>query len=224
MAEVVFKKPDKLTPRTEAQTLHFQILMAWAADLGQGEYKVSDLLTRAPISLLQLFLRVAADDEAPTKICRWTLGRWLAAHHGKPVAGWQLQRRLHLHQSLWRIVPATAAESIKPTRASPVAASTSSKALLDTSGSASEKLARNLDASLDVDAQILALDIDKEDPKTLRMIGEASGRTLSAAVRVDQNQLKRDDFRLRALDRLLGLLDTKYDSSGHMKVIEHAPD
>jgi hypothetical protein len=45
--------------------------------------------------------------------------------------------------------------------------------------SPAEKLGRNLDTALDVDPQIMALGVDADNLKQARLVGEASGRTLS---------------------------------------------
>jgi hypothetical protein len=91
--------------------------------------------------------------------------------------------------------------------------------------SPAEKLGRNLDLALDIDEQIMQLGVDRDDPKTTRLVGEASGRTLSTATRVDEAQLRREDYRLKNLDKLAGLLNAKYDDAGQLKpkVIEHEP-
>jgi hypothetical protein len=60
--------------------------------------------------------------------------------------------------------------------------------------SPAEKLGRNLDLALTVDQQIMLLGVDADNLKQTRLVGEASGRTLSTAVRVDEAQLRREDY------------------------------
>ena len=71
----------------------------------------------------------------------------------------------------------------------------------------------------------MALGVDPDNLKQVRLVGEASGRTVSAAVRVDEAQLRREDYRLQNLDKLAGLLREKYDDAGTLlpktKVIDH---
>jgi hypothetical protein len=82
-------------------------------------------------------------------------------------------------------------------------------------------------SALTVDRQIMLLGVDADNLKQTRLVGEASGRTLSTAVRVDEAQLCREDYRLQNLDKLAGLLREKYDDAGALlpktrdKVIEH---
>jgi hypothetical protein len=91
--------------------------------------------------------------------------------------------------------------------------------------SPAEKLGRNLDTALDIDAEIMALGVNADNLKQTRLVGEASGRTLSTAVRVDVAQLRREDYRLQNLDKLAGLLKEKYDDLGGLlpkpKVVDH---
>ena len=72
--------------------------------------------------------------------------------------------------------------------------------------SPAEKLGRNLDLALTIDQQIMLLGVDADNLKQTRLVGEASGRTLSTAVRVDEAQLRREDYRLQNLDKLAMLL------------------
>ena len=91
--------------------------------------------------------------------------------------------------------------------------------------SPAEKLGPNLDVALDIDAQIMALGVDADNLKQTRIVGEASGRTLSTAVRVDEAQLRREGYRMANIDKLAGLLKEKYDDAGALlpkpKVIDH---
>lgn len=99
------------------------------------------------------------------------------------------------------------------------------KKALNAQLSPAEKLGRNLDLALDIDEQIMQLGVDRDDPKTTRLVGEASGRTLSTAVRIDEAQLRREDYRMQNLDELAGLLREKYDDADGLlpktKVIDH---
>jgi len=117
--------------------------------------------------------------------------------------------------------------AIPPPAPEPPAVSMFEKKAIDSTLSPAEKLGRNLDTALDIDAQIMALGVDREDAKTTRLVGEASGRTLATAVRVDEAQLRRDDYRMQNIDKLAGLLREKYDDAGGLKVtttIEHEHD
>jgi hypothetical protein len=72
----------------------------------------------------------------------------------------------------------------------------------------------------------MQLGVDPEDMRKVKIVGEASGRALSAGVRVDETALRRADYRLDNLSKLSSLLREKYDDLGGLKpkVIDHEPN
>jgi hypothetical protein len=178
-----------------------QIIRLWAAEFGPQELHVRDLLRRASRPLLGMLQRVAADPNDPQQISSTRLGIWLSENRGRAVAGWKFECRTLHKQAAWRIIeaPFEAASAVVTSPAVNV------MPIERPDLSPAEKLEANLSTALDVQGQVLAMGVDRDNLKATRIVAETAQNTVTAALRVSESalQTKKDD---EVLARILAAL------------------
>jgi hypothetical protein len=178
-----------------------QILRTWAIEFGSEELTVKTLVSRASKPLREMFLRVASDPQDRHTIHPRLLGVFFGENRGIAAAGWQLQDRSVCRQSAWHLEPAPFEK--EKTVPAPVPTAMFDRTPDLFGSTPAEKLGVTLDRALGVNDAILAVPVDIENLKQTRLQAEVASTTLYIATKVDQNQLQREDARMKNLDRLV---------------------